>query len=99
MAMACPSCRAPQASPTAGQTSERWAVGDPVLTAGTSRRRRYSFTGGHVLGAGLGPRAFQAVIGTIVPDAESARQRIIAWLLNMPRPQVLRSPSLKRLAK
>jgi hypothetical protein len=46
--------------------------------------RRPVHAGGAVLGVELAPRGFQAVVDAIVPDAETARRRIIASLVNTP---------------
>lgn len=47
-------------------------------------KRRPVHAGGAVLGVELAPREFRAVVDAIVPDAETARQRIIASLVNTP---------------
>jgi hypothetical protein len=47
-------------------------------------KRDPSCAGGAILGVELAPRGFRAVIDTIVSDAATARQRIIASLVNAP---------------
>ena len=47
-------------------------------------KRQPLYTGGAVLAVELTPRGFRAVIDAIVPGAETARQRIIASLVNTP---------------
>jgi hypothetical protein len=47
-------------------------------------KRRPILAGGAIVAIELAPRGFRAVADNIVPDAESARQRIIASLVNTP---------------
>jgi hypothetical protein len=47
-------------------------------------KRRPIHAGGDVLAIELLPRRFRAVADAIVPEAETARRRIIAILVNIP---------------
>ena len=47
-------------------------------------KRRPIHAGGAIVAVELAPRGFRAVVDAIVPDAETARQRIIASLVNTP---------------
>ena len=55
-----------------------------VLEQGHYAKRRPIHAGGAIVAVELAPRGFRAVADAIVPDAETAGQRIIASLVNTP---------------